>query len=68
MTARRTQVQVCRAHPRRNPRGRGGRGRDLPRPDEPPPRLHLDHRLQELDHRAPDDPRGRARSHPQVPG
>lgn len=67
-TARGPQVQVCRAHPRRDACGRGRRRRDLSRPPEPPARLDVDHRLQELDHRAPYDQRGRARGHLEVPG
>ena len=67
-TARGPQVQVCRAHPRRDACGRGRRRRDLSRPPEPPARLDVDHCLQELDHRAPYDQRGRARGHLEVPG
>ena len=62
-SARGAQVQICRAHPRSHPYGRGGCRRSLPRTQIPPTRFDVDHRVQEPYHCPFDDPRGGCRGH-----
>jgi hypothetical protein len=56
-----SKVKVHRTHPDRDPHRRTRRGRSLPTPTAPPPRLHMDNSIQESYRGAPVDPGRRSR-------
>lgn len=67
-TACAAQVEIRRAHPRGHACGRSWSRGDIPNSPEQAAGLNMDDRVQVIDHRPPDDPRGRAGCHAEVSG
>lgn len=68
LVACRAQIQICRTHPRSNPRRRARRRRSIPSTAKPPERLNMDNRVQ-ISHYCPlHDPRGGTERDTEIPG